>query len=228
MTRQEWEQYNRQLKQYGGPIGPMQPTTGAYSSPRNREPQTLGGVHYSGGVPQMDFGGDSWRMPAMIGAGAAGLTGLIGGALTSNQSTNPEDYYYDKDRTAKQRYEELTDWNSGSNRRMRTFLRTMATDAQPTIDTLAGVARMGGLGGGSASSIAFQQGREQARRAGEMATRKAEEWQWQNEAVASRYLGMDYDMLQYGQQMADYAERTNTNWWEELGGAGFGALALML
>jgi hypothetical protein len=182
-------------------------------------------------TPEADF--NWWETPTahtagMIGAGAMAGVGLIGSLLQGNKSTNPDDYLYDPEHLAKQRYEELTDFNSGTNNRMRTFLRKLGTDTQPTIDTLSGVARMGGLGGGTASSLAYQQGRGNALRGQEMATQEAERYMLQNEAMASRYLGMEYDQLRYARSMAEEAERTNTDWWEELGSVGFGLLGLMI
>jgi len=126
------------------------------------------------------------------------ISGIIGGvSLIAGLFGGSGSKDYDPSRRALKRFYELTDPNSGHFKKLRAFYGKTLADASPTADTLYGLAKTGGSGATSANSISLAQGRADSARKGEQITGMLQKDVMSSEAIASNYLGLEYQRAEF-------------------------------
>lgn len=133
-------------------------------------------------------------------AGAGGLFSILGG-IGAFGSTRPNTYGpYDPSQTALSRYKDLTDPSSQYHMRLKALYSKYFAEGSPTINTLLGVAKAAGVNDTSATSLAYQQGKQIANTNNENVTTSLQRQMLQDEGNAQSYLGMHYKMLEQQSQ----------------------------
>ena len=156
----------------------------------------------SAGVSSMAKGAMAGASLVPWGAVAGAGLGLLSGVLGSKSipDYNKEDFDYDPENTARKRYEELTDENSAYNKGLLGKYMRIAGNSTPGKDTLMAPIRASGGGYMGSAAIAAQQAKGLSEKGRNDAFEGWTSAVIGNEGNASRYLGLDYQKEQYGNE----------------------------
>lgn len=166
----------------------------------------------------LGWSGDQWKTAGKIGAGVLGGIGTIGGLLGAFGSTKG----YDKPMSmAMDEYKKYSDPNSEWYRNAYQRYQRLFADSSPTMESLTGLARTGGVSATSASALAARQAAAIAPRNREAATNAMSDLYMRGSGLAQNALGM------YNQLAAAKAEGQGS-FWENVAGTGMGLLGLLV
>ena len=180
------------------PYMPYRSTPSALPKPNPTKVQT-DSSSFAGDMIKGAVGGSGlgpWG--AVAGAGLGLLSGILGSK--SIPDYDREDFDYDPDDTAKKRYKELTDENSTYNKGLLGKYMRIAGNSTPGKDTLMAPIRAAGGGYMGSAAIAAQQAKGLSEKGRNDAFEGWTSAVIGNEGNASRYLGLDYQKEQYGNE----------------------------